>query len=106
MKTFAAFLAAVFIFFEIPVHHAVSQTPHTIPVNKTATQATTKAPVVAQMKTAPAKAPSSPSGIRPVASVMQIMNTMVIPSSEVVFDAGGNPPKSDTEWEKVQNNAL
>ena len=41
-----------------------------------------------------------------VATVRQIMTTITIPASDVVFGAAGDAPKSDKEWEKVQQNAL
>jgi hypothetical protein len=41
-----------------------------------------------------------------VASVRQIMTAITIPASDAVFGAAGDAPKSDKEWEKVQQSAL
>lgn len=52
-------------------------------------------------QTAPAAA-----GPAPVASVLQIMNAMVIPSSEAIFSANDNPTKTDMDWLVLEHNAL
>jgi cytochrome c556 len=41
-----------------------------------------------------------------VANVAELMKAIVIPSSDVIFAAGGEAPKTDADWLKVQNNAL
>jgi len=45
-------------------------------------------------------------GVKPVASVMDIMKTMTIPFSNAVFEAGGEPPKDDAGWEAVRGQAV
>jgi hypothetical protein len=49
-----------------------------------------------------AQAPS----FRPVATVLQIMQGMVVPNSDVIFKISHNPPKDDKEWTVVQNSAI
>jgi hypothetical protein len=49
-----------------------------------------------------AEAPS----FRPVASVLQLMEAMVVPSSEALFDVGDNPPKDDSAWVTLRDNAV
>ena len=44
--------------------------------------------------------------LQPVASILQLMEAMVIPSSEALFDVGDNPPKSDKAWVNLSNNAV
>ena len=52
------------------------------------------------------KAPATaPSGVKTVASVLEIMKTMTIPFSNAVFEAGGDPPKDDKAWEAVRGQA-
>jgi len=43
---------------------------------------------------------------RPVATVLQIMQGIVVPNSDVVFKAPNNVPKNDKDWAVVQNSAL
>ena len=43
---------------------------------------------------------------QPVASVLQLMEAMVVPSSEALFDAGDNPPKDDQGWVTLRNSAV
>jgi hypothetical protein len=45
-------------------------------------------------------------GIKTVASVMDIMETMTIPFSNVVFSAGAEPPKDDKGWATVRSQAI
>lgn len=45
------------------------------------------------------------SGVKPVATVLEIMKTMTIPFSNAVFEAGGDPPKDDKAWEAVHGQA-
>jgi cytochrome c556 len=45
-------------------------------------------------------------GMKPVASVQQVMTLMTIPASDVIFGAAGEAPKADSGWQNVQNNAL
>ena len=42
----------------------------------------------------------------PVASVTQIMQAMVIPASNVLFDVARQAPESDEDWATVRNNAV
>ena len=46
------------------------------------------------------------SGVKPIASVLEIMKTMTIPFSNAVFEAGGEPPKDDAAWESVRGQAI
>jgi len=43
---------------------------------------------------------------QPVASVLQLMEAVVVPSSEALFDVGDNPPKDDKAWVTLRNNAV
>ena len=45
-------------------------------------------------------------GVKPVASVLEIMKTMTIPFSNAVFEAGGDAPKDDKSWEAVRGQAI
>jgi len=45
-------------------------------------------------------------GVKPVASVLEIMKTMTIPFSNAVFEAGGDAPKDDKSWETVRGQAI
>ena len=52
--------------------------------------------------------PSAPAGPSPrtVATIKQLMHAIIIPASDVVFKAGGEPPTSDAAWATVQLQAL
>ena len=52
------------------------------------------------------KRAASPGGPRVIATVKQIMVALTIPSSDAVFDAASEPPKTDAEWTKVAAHAL
>jgi cytochrome c556 len=41
-----------------------------------------------------------------VANVAELMKAIIIPASDVIFAAGGETPKTDADWTKLQNNAL
>jgi hypothetical protein len=41
-----------------------------------------------------------------VASVQQLMTALTIPSSDVIFGAASDTPKTDAAWQTIQNNAL
>jgi cytochrome c556 len=41
-----------------------------------------------------------------VASVQQVMTVITIPSSDVVFGAAADTPKTDSAWQTIQNNSL
>jgi len=43
---------------------------------------------------------------KPVGTVMQIMEAVVIPSSNVIWNVPAEAPKDDEEWATVRNNAL
>jgi hypothetical protein len=45
-------------------------------------------------------------GVKPIATVLEVMKTMTIPFSNVVFEAGGEPPKDDKGWEAVRGQAI
>jgi hypothetical protein len=49
---------------------------------------------------------SGATGVKPVASVGEIMKIMTIPLSNAVFEAGGEAPKDDKAWDAVRNQAL
>lgn len=51
--------------------------------------------------------PAAPApGVKGVATPMQIMKTMTIPFSDVVFMAGSEPPKDQKGWTQVQEQAI
>ena len=52
----------------------------------------------------PAAAPQP--GFKPVGSVMQIMEAVVIPSSNAIWNVPAEAPKNDEDWAAVRNNAL
>jgi hypothetical protein len=43
---------------------------------------------------------------KPVATVGELMSSIVVPSSDVVFAAAGEKPRNDGEWAKVKSNAI
>jgi hypothetical protein len=49
---------------------------------------------------------SAADGVKPVASVLEIMKTMTIPFSSGVFEAGGEAPTDDKGWEAVRGQAI
>ena len=61
--------------------------------------------VLASSVTVSAQQPAG-EGPRVVGSVRDIMRQMVMPSSDVVFGAGAEEPKTDADWEKVRLNAV
>ena len=52
---------------------------------------------------APARAVA---GIRTVATVKQLMHAIIIPSSDALFKAAGDPPSNDAGWTVAQLQAL
>jgi hypothetical protein len=46
------------------------------------------------------------SGVKTVASVMDVMKTITIPFSNAVFEAGAEPPKDDASWEAARGQAV
>lgn len=58
------------------------------------------APSSRPTETAPAAA------VRPVATIKQVMHAIVIPSSDAVFKAAGEPPSDAAAWTTVQHQAL
>jgi cytochrome c556 len=55
---------------------------------------------------APETAGAAAGGVKPVASVLEIMKTMTIPFSNGVFEAGGEAPTDDKGWEAVRAQAI
>jgi cytochrome c556 len=53
-----------------------------------------------------APAPPAAEPYKPVASVKQVMLSITIPASDIVFGVGSEEPKTDADWLKVQNAAL
>jgi len=45
-------------------------------------------------------------GIKPVASVQQVMKLITIPASDVIFGAAGDAPKTDSAWLNILYNAM
>ena len=74
------------------------------------------AAVEAQQGTPTKRAAATPSAIRPDATILEIMATLVVPTSKVVFEAVSTEtvqgkevqkqPKTDAEWATVRENAL
>jgi len=50
--------------------------------------------------------PPPVSNIRAIATVGEVMQTMTIPFSNAVFEAGGEAPKDDKAWEAVRGQAV
>ena len=44
--------------------------------------------------------------VRPIATVRQIMEAMIVPFSDEVVQAASEPPTTDAQWTKVQGAAL
>ena len=53
----------------------------------------------------PATTPA-PTSVRAVATVKQLMHIAVIPASDALFKAGGDPPTTDQAWSEVHDCAL
>ncbi len=51
-------------------------------------------------------APAQQPTVTPVASVMQLMEAMVIPSSDALFNVGRQAPQNDDEWAAIRNHAI
>jgi hypothetical protein len=49
---------------------------------------------------------AGPSQVKPVATVLEIMQMMTIPFSNAVFEAGGDAPKDDKAWDAVRGQAV
>ena len=45
-------------------------------------------------------------GIKPIASIMQLHEAMISPSSDALFDVGREAPKDDRGWVAVRNHAV
>jgi hypothetical protein len=56
-------------------------------------------------QTTPAHAPST-APMKAIGSVKEIMEAITIPTSEAVFTAASEPPKTDAEWTSVRRQAL
>jgi hypothetical protein len=50
--------------------------------------------------------PAAPSPLREIATNKQIMNAMIVPSSNAVFNVTAEEPKNDDDWMGVQNQAI
>ena len=46
------------------------------------------------------------SGFKPVGTVMQIMDAIIIPSSSAIWNVPAAAPKNDEEWATVRNSAI
>jgi len=44
--------------------------------------------------------------LKPIATVRQLMQAMIVPFSDAVFDAAFEPPKTDAQWTAVRATAL
>jgi len=44
--------------------------------------------------------------LKPIATVRQLMQTMIVPFSDAVFDAAFEPPTTDAQWTAVRATAL
>lgn len=71
--------------------------------------------VVAQQGSAQVKVPAaaarrvatpSQSPFKLVATVQQVMTTITIPASDVIFNAAAEAPKNEAAWQSLQNSAL
>ena len=60
----------------------------------------------AQNSKAPARPAAAATGVKPIATVGEIMQLMTIPLSNAVFEAGGEPPKDDKSWDEVRGKAI
>jgi cytochrome c553 len=49
---------------------------------------------------------AQPSGIKPIASIRQLHDAMISPSSDALFDVGREAPKDDAGWAAVRNHAV
>lgn len=49
---------------------------------------------------------AQPSGIKPIASIKQLHDAMISPSSDALFDVGREAPKDDAGWAAVRNHAV
>jgi hypothetical protein len=54
----------------------------------------------------PAAPAAQSSSVRAVGTVMQVMHAIVIPASDAVFKAGGDPPADDKGWTTAENQAV
>ncbi len=45
-------------------------------------------------------------GFKPVGTVMQIMDAVIIPSSNAIWNVPAEEPENDEDWASVRNNAL
>ncbi len=44
--------------------------------------------------------------LEPVASLTELMQAMIIPASNALFDVARNPPADDGDWKHVRNQAI
>jgi hypothetical protein len=85
-------------------------TTYAAPVIVAAALAASAVALVAQSTPRQLPTPTRPAravvAIRTVATVKQLMHAIVIPSSDELFKAAGEPPSSDAGWTAVQHHAL
>jgi len=62
----------------------------------------------AQTAPKPAAAPkvAAPAAAHPVATSKQLMEMILIPASEALFDVGSKEPKTDADWAAVKKQAI
>jgi hypothetical protein len=56
-------------------------------------------------KPAASAKPTGP-GPKPVASIQQLMEVFLIPSSDALFNVGAKEPKTDADWAEVKKQAI
>lgn len=44
--------------------------------------------------------------IEPIATVLELHETMISPASDVIFNVGSDPPNDEASWKSVRSNAL
>lgn len=59
-----------------------------------------------QKPPAPAVEAPPPAPYKVVATVKQVMQSITIPASDVVWSVPGEPPTNDEAWARIENNAL
>ena len=59
--------------------------------------------VLAGAVTAQAPSPSKP---KPIANLKQIMRSIALPNSNIIFDVQSKPPKDEMGWKEVENAAM
>jgi cytochrome c556 len=49
---------------------------------------------------------SAPFKAKPVANLKQIMRSIALPNSNIIFDVQSKPPKDEMDWKEVENAAM